>query len=123
MLLHDVQELEGKNTNVKMKTVKEEIDIDTREKDLDLTHHVGNPNVYKEGKTRPIIIKVVCYDVRSTVDKKKKLKGKRFLIIESLTGTSVGLLKEGQGKYGVRNVWTTDGRILYKKNRVFLQKR
>ena len=47
--------------------------------------------------------------------KKKKLEGKSFLIIESLTGTSVDLFKEAQGKYGIRNVWTTDGRILYKK--------
>ena len=53
----------------------------------------------------------------------KKLECKSFLIIESLTGTSVGLYKEAQGKYGIRNVWTTDGRILYKKNnRVFLYK-
>ena len=41
---------------------------------------------------------------------------------ESLT-TCVDLLKEAQGKYGVRNVWTTDDRILYKeKNRVILYK-
>ena len=54
----------------------------------------------------------------------KMLKGKSFLITKSLAATRVGLLKEAQGTYGVRNVWTTDGRILYKENsRVFLYKK
>ena len=36
LLLHGVRELEGENTNdVTMKTIKEEIDIDIREEDLD----------------------------------------------------------------------------------------
>ena len=121
--LHGVRELQGENTNdVIMKTVKKEMDIDIREEDLDRTYSVGNTKVFKEGKPRPIIIKFARYDVRSTVYKnKKKLKGKSFLITESLTAARVGLLKEAQGKYGVRNVWTTDGRILYKENnRVFL---
>ena len=43
------------------------MDIGIREEDLDQTHHVDNPKVYKEGKPMPKIIKVVCYDVRSTV--------------------------------------------------------
>ena len=125
LLLHVVRELEGENTNdVTTKTVKEEMDIDILEEALDRTHRVGNPKVCKESKSRPIIIKFARYDVRSAVYKnKKKLKGKSFLIMESLTAKRVGLLKEAQGKYGVRNVWTTDGRILYKENRVFLYKK
>ena len=52
---------------------------------------------------------------------KKKLQGESFLITESLTAKRVGLLKEAQGRYGVR---TTDGYILYKENnRVFLYKK
>ena len=38
---------------------------------------------------------------------KNKLKGKSLLVTESLTTTHIGLLKEVQGKYGVRNAWTT----------------
>ena len=106
LFLHGVRELERENTNdVIMKTVKEEMDIDIQEKDLDQTHRVGNPKVCKDGKPRPIIIKSACYNVRSTVyENKKKLKGKNCLITEILTATRVGLLKEAQGKYGVRNV-------------------
>ena len=55
-------------------------------------------------------------DVRNTVYKnKKKLKGKRFLITQSLTATNVGLLKEAQGKYGIRNVWTINDQEKKKK--------
>ena len=72
LLLHGVRELEGENTNdVIMKTVKEEMDIDIREEDLDRTHRVGNPKVCKEGKSRPIIIKFARYNVRSAVYNEK----------------------------------------------------
>ena len=49
------------------------------------------------------------------------MKGEFFFITECLIATRVGLLRKTKGKYGVRNVWTTDGRNLYKENnRVFL---
>ena len=100
-----------------MKTVKQEMHIDIREEDLDRSHHVGNPKVCKRGKQRPIIIKFARHDVCSTMYKnKQKLRGESFLIKESLTATLVGLLKEAQGKYGVSDVWITDGHILYKEN-------
>ena len=120
LLLHGVRELEGENKNdIIMKTMKEEIDIDIRQQDLDQTHRVGNTKVCKEGKSRPIIIKFSRYDVRSAVDKKKK----KVLITERLTAKRVGLLQEAQGKYRLRNIWTTDGRNLYKENnRIFLCK-
>ena len=45
------------------------------------------------------------------------------MITESLTVQHVGLLKEVQGKYEVRNAWTTDGHTLYKENNgLFLYK-
>ena len=120
LLLHGVRELEGENKNdIIMKTMKEEIDIDIRQQDLDQKHRVGNTKVCKEGKSRPIIIKFFRYYVHSAVDKKKK----KVLITERLTAKRVGLLQEAQGKYRLRNIWTTDGRNLYKENnRIFLYK-
>ena len=55
LMLHDVRELECKNTiDVIIKTIKEEMDIDTWEKDLDWTHRIGNPKkVSKKGRPRP----------------------------------------------------------------------
>ena len=40
-----------------MKFVKEELDRDILEKDLDRIYCIGNPKVCKEGKSRPIIMK------------------------------------------------------------------
>ena len=56
---------------------------------------------------------------------KKKLKETKFLISESLTSQRYyHLLKESQEKYGVKNIWTSDGRILFKqKNRILIYKR
>ena len=51
---------------------------------------------------------------------KKKLKGKRLLITESLTSSRMQLLGEALKKYGVRNFWTSDGRVMVKENNKFL---
>ena len=54
---------------------------------------------------------------------KRKLKGKRLLITESLTSSRMQLSGDAQGKYGVRNVWTSDGRVMVKENHnIFLYK-
>ena len=64
-----------------MKTVKDEMDIDKQERDLDLTYRAGNPKVCKDSKPKSIIIIFARYDVRSTVYKnKEKLKSKNILI-------------------------------------------
>ena len=52
--------------------------------------------------------------------KQKKLKGKKLLITESLTVYRMKLLDEARQKYGVRNIWTYDGRVMYKKTMKFL---
>ena len=46
--------------------------------------------------------------------KVKKLKGKNISIAENLTGYRMNTLNEAREKFGFRNVWTYDGRILYK---------
>ena len=45
---------------------------------------------------------------------KKKLKGKNISITESLTRYRMSVLNEATEKYGFKNVWTYEGRILYK---------
>ena len=52
-----------------MKTVKQEMNIDIQEEDLDRSHHIGNPKVCKRGKPRAIIMKFVRHDVHSTMYK------------------------------------------------------
>ena len=46
---------------------------------------------------------------------KKRLKGKKMSITESLTGLRMSMLKEARDEFGFRNVWSTDSRILYKE--------
>ena len=46
--------------------------------------------------------------------KVKKLKGKNISIRENLTGYRMTFFNEVREKLGFKNVWTYDGRILYK---------
>ena len=103
-----VQENENENTDdIVLKTMSEE---------LDRTHRIGNRN-RKDGKPRAIIVKFTRYATRNKIySNQKKLKEKKFLITENITSRSYHLLKEAQEKYGVKNVWTSDGFILFKQN-------
>ena len=46
---------------------------------------------------------------------KKRLKGKKMSITETLTGLRISKLKEARDEFGFRNVLSPDGRILYKE--------
>lgn len=124
LLLHGVDENDDENTDeLVLTTVAVEMGIQLNEEDIDRTHRLGKPN-RKDGKPRPIIVKFTRYAVRNKVFiYKRSLKGKRFLITESLTAYRMKLLIEAQNKFGTKNVWTSDGRILYKvNNKVLLYK-
>ena len=117
LLLHGVVETNGECTDgIIIKTCVEELGIDVKQVDLDRSHRPGKVK-RNDNKPRPIILKFARYAVRNKVfSNKKKLKGKKLLIIESLTVYRMKLLDEARQKYGVRNVWTYDGRIMYKEN-------
>ena len=53
---------------------------------------------------------------------KRKLKSKRLLITESMTSSRMQLLGEAQKRYGVRNVWTSDGHVMVEENNKVLCK-
>ena len=75
------------------------------------------------GKSRSIIIKFARYAIRKNVYRSKKnLKGKNFLITESLTIVRFKALKVAQAEYGRNNVWTSDGYRFFKNssNKVIL---
>ena len=44
----------------------------------------------------------------------KKLKGKNIAITESLAATQIKKLKEAREIYDFKNVWASDGKILFK---------
>ena len=53
-------------------------------------------------------------DRKKIFDSKKNLKGKKIAITESLTVTRIKKLNEARESYNFNNVWTSDGKILYK---------
>ena len=65
---------------------------------------MGNPRNTDE-KPRPIIIKLVGYNDRMKIfDSKKKLKGKKIAITESLAVTRMEKLNEARERYNFKNV-------------------
>ena len=112
-----------KNTSqIVIKTFSEELGVEIKEDDLGRSRRLGKPK-RKENKPRPIIVKFARYAVRKEIFMNKKLKGKRLLITESLASSRMQLLGNAQRKYEVRNVWTSDARIMVKENnKVFSSK-
>ena len=86
----------------------------------DHAHRLGPKRTDQEGKVihRPIIVKfsienfTYTYRVRPQVfTNKKKLKGTGFAIFENLTKRNADLYKEVKTVAGLKNVWTSDGKI------------
>ena len=104
-----------------IKSLSENLDIELDKEDVDRRYRVGKPNL-SDGKPRPIIIKFARYNVRRDFySNKRKVKGKNLLITKSLKVARVKLLKQVQTKYGVHNIWTFDGRMLFKRGKNVLQ--
>ena len=122
LLLHGIKEDSKEDTDdVAIKSLSQNVDIELDKKDADRTHHAGKPS-RSDRKPDPIITKFARYNVRRDVySNKRKLKGKNFLITESLTVARVKLLRQAQTKYGVHNIWTFDERILFKRGNFVLQ--
>ena len=53
-------------------------------------------------------------DRKKVFSSKKKLKGKKITITESLMVTYIKKLNEVRERYHFKNIWTSDGKNLYK---------
>ena len=94
--------------------IKNDLEINLTEVAIDRTHRIGDPKKKKK-KARPIIVKFVrYYDRKEIFSIKKYLKGKSISITESLTSFRMKKLEEAREKYGFKNVWPIDGRIMFK---------
>lgn len=116
ILIHGVKEEQNEDTdNVVVKIIKDNLEEDVPLTELDRSHRIGKKN--SNGKARPIIVKFARYNVRRKVFySKKKLKGKNISITESLTKFRMEKLQEARELYDRKNVWTYDGRIMFKVN-------
>ena len=87
------------------------MDIDIDVKDIDWTHWI---DAKTENKRWPIIVKFARYsEWHKVFNSKKSLKGKKLSITESLTKLQMSKMR-ARDKYGFRNAWTSNGKILHK---------
>ena len=114
-MLHDIPE--NKNETIDdlcLTTINEHLDLAITEVDIECTHRIEKPRDVGQ-KPRPIIVKFVRYNNRKNVfNRKKKPKGKNISITESLTATRMKKLKEAREIHNFKNVWTSDGTILFR---------
>ena len=115
LLVHGIaKEKEEITDEVIINTLYEKLDLDITSWDLERTHRIGERKKTR-GKTRPIIVKFVRYNDRNRVFRnKKKLKGQKISITESLTKIRMDKLRQAKETYGFTNVWTNDGKIFFK---------
>ena len=115
LLIHGLKEsISGNTDDLAIKNLNEHIGTSLTSADIDRSHRLGKK---KESgtKPRPITVKFLRYNDRRKVFKnKKRLKGTRISITESLTETRMRFLTEARDKHGFQNIWTVDGHILYK---------
>ena len=117
ILIHGLKEEQNESTNDRvLELFREELNENILLVDLDRTHRIGKKR-HSNSKPHPVIVKFARYNIREKVFKsKKKLKEKNISITENLTGYRMSVLNEAREKFGFKNVWTHNGRILYKDN-------
>lgn len=113
-----VEETNGEDTdNLIRKLCQDKLGIALSESVLCRTHRVGRqPKPAADGRRqhRPIIVRFVSYqDRRLVFAAKKKLKGSGITIREDLTARRFDLYKKASEKYGLKNTWTQDGRVIF----------
>ena len=110
--MHGVEEQENTD-NVVLNVIKEHLDVELSVKDVDRSHRIGKSN--SKSKRRLIIVKFINYnDRREIFNNKRRLKGTGVSISESLTTGRMRQLKIARDQFGFNNVWSIDGRIMYK---------
>lgn len=115
LLLHGIEEEKDEVTDDKVISVlQEKMELQIDKEDLDRSHRIGKPSPQKK---RPIIVKFARYNIRkSAYSHKKRLKNTGISITESLTAFRMEQLKKAREEHGFQNVWTHDGKILFKEN-------
>ena len=101
LVLHGVNETNNENTDeILIKTFSEELGVEIKENDLDRSHRLGKPSS-NNNKPGPMTVNFAHYAViREIFMNKRKLKGKRLSITESLTSSQMQLLGEAKKNMG-----------------------
>lgn len=120
-----IKESEKENTDdIVIKLLEDKLAIKLPLEDIHRSHRVGrlekkattkngNPNSTAD-RPRPIIVRFSSYRVRQRVfQAKRKLAGTGVVIREDLTRHRLALLNAAATMYGMKNTWTSDGRIKF----------
>nr|CAD7259119.1 unnamed protein product [Timema shepardi] len=118
LLVHGMPGKPGEEVRTEvLRMFETRLNVKIEARDVDRCHRIGKPKrtsgeALVEGR-RPIIIKFTSYQKRSLVfSAKKTLKSNSILITESLTSMRQQILKAARDRYGIRQCWTQDGRIV-----------
>ena len=115
LLFHGIQETPKENNDaLVLATMKEKLGLELNGNAISVSHRLGAKPQPGSRKVRPIIVKFVRRNDKYNVYmSKRKLSGSRIMITESLTTTRMDQYKAAKEQFGVKKVWTSDGRILY----------
>lgn len=107
-----VPEIKGESTDeVVSKLCKDKLGLDISPALIDCSHRLPG----RESQFRPIIVTFVSRNTKKLVyNNKKLLKGSKIVIKEDLTNRRFQLLKMAAEKYGFKNAWSYEGKILVK---------
>ena len=118
LLIHGVEEANNDDTDKYcLDIVNKEVSVDLCSADIERSHRIGPRKVKTTRSTRlrPIIVRFASMRKRMEVYRnKKRLKGKDFVITESLTSARYDLDQKAKNKFVVKNTWTSEGEILTK---------
>ena len=101
-------------TQLVVKFLKKNLDIDISESEIDKVHRIGKP---QDGKPPPLIVKFTTHRSKEAVlSRKRNLKGKRIFVAEDLTKPNFQLLKATKNLSQVTSCWSRNGKIFAKVN-------
>lgn len=108
-----VHESAGENTDELAVNVFRDMGVNVDLREIDRTHRVGPRTT---AKVRPIIVKFTSFRARQEVfTNKRKLKGTNITIREDLSAYRLSILKVAIQRFGLKNVWSSQGDIIIKR--------
>ena len=112
LFIHGVGEKAREDTDKVVLEVAEKVGVNLDQKNINRSHRLGPKRQNLDKKPRPIILSLISYAQKKELyDNKKKLKGTKIFISESLTQSRCALYEKCIERFGKNNCWTYDGRI------------
>ena len=117
MLINGLTETTTEDTEeIVLDVINNKLNIEMSQINIDRSHRLGKRKSPGQ-KPRAIIVKFTRYKDRHHVFRNKKLlKGTGISVTESLTLKRMAQLKKAREQHGFANVWTLDGKIMFKGN-------